>query len=172
MGSENLTIGSALKFARHDFLNELQLMLLYLDLGKTAEARKTLLETTERMRHVSLLEKLQLPETELLLSTFDWMYTVFSKSLTCHIEAGPRAVEDEAVVSYLKALLKTIEEGVDPLSDYHIDVLVKATSEEWSIQLTVTGSLTHIPQFVHEQRGFLVRESKQEQQWTFTLSGR
>lgn len=171
MGSENLTIGSALKFARHDFLNELQLMLLYMDLGKTAEARKTLLEATERMRHVSMLEKLRLPETELLLGTFDWLYTAFSKSLTCEIEAGQRAVEDEAVVSYLKKVLKTIEECVDPLREYHIDVLVKATSEVWSIQLTLTGLLTHIPQIVHEHRGFHVHESKQEQQWTFTLSG-
>ena len=40
MGKKELTMAQALKFARHDFLNELQLILLYIDLGKIAEARQ------------------------------------------------------------------------------------------------------------------------------------
>ena len=53
MGNDKLTMIKALKFARHDFLNELQLILLYIDLGKLPEARQKLLDTTERMRQIA-----------------------------------------------------------------------------------------------------------------------
>ena len=60
MGNEVLRTAKALKFARHDFLNELQLILLYIDLGKLPEAKKKILETTDDMRQLSMLEKLGL----------------------------------------------------------------------------------------------------------------
>ena len=90
MGTEKLTLVQALKFARHDFLNELQLMLLYMDLGKLPEAKQKIMDTTERMRQVSMLEKLGLPGLLKRGSvTFDWIYTVFSKDdYNCDITAG------------------------------------------------------------------------------------
>ena len=95
MGTEKLTIGKALKFARHDFLNELQLMLLYMDLGKYAEARKNdYWKQRNVMHHTSMLEKLRLPETEIWLRTFEWRHTAFSKKLQCDIIAGNRDVND------------------------------------------------------------------------------
>ena len=45
-GTVKLTTAEALKFARHDFLNELQLVLLYIDLDKLPEAKQKILETT------------------------------------------------------------------------------------------------------------------------------
>ena len=46
MGNNKLTTAEALKFARHDFLNELQLVLLYIDLDKLPEAKQKILEAT------------------------------------------------------------------------------------------------------------------------------
>ena len=46
MGNSKLTTAKALKFARHDFLNELQLVLLYIDLDKLPEAKQKILEAT------------------------------------------------------------------------------------------------------------------------------
>lgn len=172
MGSENLTIGKALKFARHDFLNELQLMLLYMDLGKTPEARKTLLEATERMHHMSTLENLRMPETELWLSTFDWRHTVFSKTVKCTILAGDRMVDDSEVANYLEQLMSTIGKEVDPMGEYNVDVLVNASTEEWEIQLTIQGSLAGISRVFQVSKGFQVCETLQDEQWTFTISGR
>ncbi len=45
MGNSKLTMAEALKFARHDFLNELQLVLLYIDLDKLPEAKQKILDS-------------------------------------------------------------------------------------------------------------------------------
>lgn len=172
MESENLTIGKALKFARHDFLNELQLMLLYMDLGKMPEARRTLLEATERMRHMSMLEKLRLPKTEIWLSTFEWRHTAFSKKLHSNIIAGNRTTNDEKIADYLEELIGIVEEAVDPMDEYIIHIAVKATEDQWSIQLTIEGVLTGTPTLPQTDGGFEVSGVLQDKEWTFTISGR
>lgn len=174
MESEDLTIGKALKFARHDFLNDLQLMLLYMDLGKMPEARNTLLETTERMRHLSMLEKLRLPKTEIWISTFEWRHTAFSKKLQCDIIAGDRTANDEVIADYLERLIGIVGESVDPMDEYIVHIIVKATEEQWSLQLTIEGTLsfTESPNLPHMDEGFEVSGVLQDKQWTFTLSGR
>ncbi|WP_252502842.1 Spo0B domain-containing protein [Sporosarcina sp. Marseille-Q4943] len=171
MESDNLTIGKALKFARHDFLNELQLMLLYMDLGKMPEARRTLLEATERMRHVSMLEKLRLPRTEIWLSTFEWRHTAFSKRLQSNIIAGTRTANDDAVADYLEKLICVVEEAVDPMDEYIVHIAVKATEDHWSIQLKIEGTLMGSPRLPQTDGGFEVSGILQDKQWTFTLSG-
>jgi stage 0 sporulation protein B (sporulation initiation phosphotransferase) len=171
MGPENLTIGKALKFARHDFLNELQLMLLYMDLGKLPEARRALLEATERMHNASMLEKLRLPETEIWLSTFEWRHTVFTKKLQCDIIAGNRTVNDKTVADTLERLICIAKEAVDPMDEYIVKIGVNATDSQWSIQLTIEGMLTGQPTLPHMDAGFEVSGDLQDKQWTFTLSG-
>ena len=172
MGTENLTMGKALKFARHDFLNELQLMLLYMDLGKIPEARRALMEATDRMHHTSMLEKLRLPETEIWLSTFEWRHTVYSKKLQCDIIAGSRAVNDRALADYLESLICTVNEVVDPMDEYIVHIAVKATDKDWSIRLTIDGTLNGSPTIPQTDGGFKVSEDLQDKQWTFTVSGR
>lgn len=171
MESENLTIGKALKFARHDFLNELQLMLLYMDLGKMPEARRTLLEATERMRHLSMLEKLRLPKTEMWLNTFEWSHTAFSKKLHSDIIAGKRNANDEAVADYLEQLIVIVEAAVDPMDEYIIHIAVHATEKQWMIQLIIEGPLTGTPTLPQTDGGFEVSGVLQEKEWTFTVSG-
>ncbi|WP_339250749.1 Spo0B domain-containing protein [Sporosarcina sp. FSL W8-0480] len=171
MGSEKLTLGKALKFARHDFLNDLQLVLLNLDLGNTTEARKTLLDTTERMRQLSMLEKLRLPETEEWLTTFEWRHTAFSKTLQSNITAAERSIEDAAVSDYLERLINSVETVVDPWNEYNIHINVSASEINWSIQLTIDGPLKGIPQIPEAANGIEVTEELQDEQCMFTISG-
>ncbi|WP_262173450.1 Spo0B domain-containing protein [Saccharococcus sp. Marseille-Q5394] len=171
MESENLTIGKALKFARHDFLNELQLMLLYMDLGKIPEARRALLEATERMRHLSMLEKLRLPKTEMWLNTFEWRHTAFSKKLYSDIIAGNRNANDEAVANYLEQLIVIVEAAVDPMDEYFIRIEVHATDKQWMIQLTVEGALAGPLDLPQTDSGFEASGVLQDKEWTFTISG-
>lgn len=172
MESENLTIGKALKFARHDFLNELQLMLLYMDLGKMPEARKALLDATERMRHISMLEKLRMPKTEIWLSTFEWRHTAFTKRLHSDIIAGDRTANDGEVAEYLEQMIVIVEEAIDPMEEYLIHIDVKAAENRWSIQMTVEGMLIGTPEFPPTDGSFEASVVLHEKEWTFTASGR
>jgi stage 0 sporulation protein B (sporulation initiation phosphotransferase) len=172
MGNEVLRTAKALKFARHDFLNELQLILLYIDLGKLPEAKKKILETTDDMRQLSMLEKLGLPETEIWLTTFAWNYNAFAATMSCDIVSGVREAEDTAVAAYLKRVFDEAEKTVDAGYEYDTRIEVHATAMEWSITFIVNGMVDGMQPVPKTEEDFTVVESISGNQWTFTIRGR
>ncbi len=171
MGNDKLTLIQALKFARHDFLNELQLILLYIDLGKLPEARQKIMDTTDTMRQVAMLEKLGLPAVETWLVTFDWIYNVFPKTITSAITPGTRQVDDAEVVAYLEQVFQLAEKKVDPTSDYETQIEVKASATNWSIRIIVDGVMDNMLAAPEATGLFSVEETISQHQWTFTIRG-
>lgn len=171
MGNSKLTTGEALKFARHDFLNELQLVLLYIDLDKLPEAKQKILEATDRMREVALLERLGLPAVETWLTTFDWLYGAFSKTMTCTIESGIREADDTEVVTYLERMFSEAEKTLDPTSEYETQIDVQATATNWSITISTHGQMENRGPAPKADGNFTVTETILQNQWTFTISG-
>ena len=49
MKNEQLTSRRRLKFARHDFLNELQLVLMHIDFGNIPKAKQAIINATEEI---------------------------------------------------------------------------------------------------------------------------
>jgi stage 0 sporulation protein B (sporulation initiation phosphotransferase) len=171
MGNNQLTTAEVLKFARHDFLNELQLVLLYIDLDKLPEAKQKILETTNRMREVALLERLGLPAVETWLTTFDWLYGAFPKTMTCSITSGIREADDMEVVTYLEQMFSEVEKTVDPTSEYETQIDVQASATSWSITFTVNAQLKNSLPEPTALGKFTVKETISQNQWTFTISG-
>lgn len=172
MRKEQLNMSKALKFARHDFLNELQLVLMYIDLGKVPEAKKAIQNATEGIRQLSILDRLGLPETEKWISTFGWMYNAFRTTLVCDITPGIREADDLSVVSYLDRIFGDVAEILDATSDYEAHFDVRASSLGWSIHITVNGAMHGKPPVPETGKDFLVEEAVSTNEWTFTISGR
>lgn len=171
MGNDKLTLIQALKFARHDFLNELQLILLYIDLGKLPEAKQKIMETTDAMRQAAMLERLGLPAVETWLATFDWMYSVFPKKIRSAITPGIRKADDAVVAAYLEQVFGLAEKMVDPTSEYETQIDVNATSTNWSITVTVDGAIGKLLAAPEVTGNFCVEETISQHQWTFTIRG-
>ena len=171
MGNSKLTTAEALKFARHDFLNELQLVLLYIDLDKVPEAKQKILDATDRMREVALLERLGLPAVETWLTTFDWLYGAFTKTMTCTIASGIREADDEAVVLYLEQMFSEVEKTLDPNSEYNTQIDVQASASSWSITITVHAHMKKVLLEPVALGNITVKETLSQNQWMFTISG-
>lgn len=171
MEKRQLTMPEVLKFARHDFLNELQIILMHIDLGDTPQAKKAIMKTTEIMKHQSLLERLGLPETEKWIMTFEWMYTTFHKTLSCSIERGSRAVSDWEVVAYMERIIHSVEQVLDPMSDYEVRFDIMADQVDWSIVITVTGALPEKENASITEENFIVEEANSHNLWMFTIRG-
>ncbi|MEK4714472.1 MULTISPECIES: Spo0B domain-containing protein [Sporosarcina] len=171
MGNSKLTTAEALKFARHDFLNELQLVLLYIDLDKLPEAKQKILEATNRMREVALLERLGLPAVEIWLTTFDWLYGAFTKTMTCTIASGIRKADDVAVATYLERMFSEVEKTLDPNSEYETQIDVQASAASWSITITVHAHLKKDLLEPVTLGNITVKETLSQNQWMFTISG-
>ena len=165
-------MAKALKFARHDFLNELQLILLYIDLGKIPEAKRKILETTDNMRQLSMLDRLGLPETEIWLATFAWNYNPFAAKLTCNIVSGNREAQDATVAAYLRRVFDQAEKAVDAGYEYETTIEVHATATDWCITFTIKGDMTNMQPIPKVEGDMIAEEALSSQQWTFTISGR
>lgn len=172
MKGEQLTIAETLKFTRHDFLNDLQIILMNLDLGNTEQARAKILKTTEEMKQHSNLFSLRMPKVEIWLATFEWLHTSFTKQLTCRVEAPISKVDDNDLVLSLQAIIEQTEKEMDVFSVYTAHIEVFALATEWSITMTMTGSLPERENRLTKKETFLVEEQFAENLWTFTICGR
>ncbi|MER2089818.1 MAG: Spo0B domain-containing protein [Sporosarcina sp.] len=171
MGNKKLTTAQALKFARHDFLNELQLILLYIDLEKLPEAKQKILETTDHMRQIAMLERLGLPAVETWLTTFDWLYAAFPSTMSCTIVKGNREADDASVAAFLEHVFSEAEKTLDPAFEYETKIVVRASSTSWSIAITVYGEMGNKNPIPVTTGNFFTKETISHNQWTFTVSG-
>ena len=171
MSKGQLSQAEVLTFARHDFVNELQIILMHLDLGNPSEARSAILKTTNAMYQRSLLSSLELPKVQQWLLTFDWVYTTFRSTLTCSIRKGVREVSDDNLVTYLEAIFNDVEEVVDPLSEYDVHFDIFADEKEWKITIEIKGELPETKKAVGNPDNLVVKETISHNLWTFKLLG-
>ncbi|GKV68771.1 hypothetical protein NCCP2716_12690 [Sporosarcina sp. NCCP-2716] len=168
-----LTVRGALQFARHDFLNELQLILMQLDLGRVPEARSQLLEATERMRSVSRLGGLGMPGVETWLLTFSWRYKTFTSELEAQTgqPAGRRLASEEEVVRFLDSLFRQLEEHADPFAENTVEVMVSADGPDWKLTFTLPAEPVPIEWDTLEREHWTAEVYRSTEYWTFTIRG-
>lgn len=171
MDKKQLTIPEVLKFARHDFLNELQIILMHIDLGDAPQAKEAIMKTNEKMKQQTLLDNLGLPETGKWIMTFEWIYTAFHKTLSCTIQPGVREVDDLAVVTYMERIFRGVEQVLDPMSDYEVLFDIRADQHNWSIAITVTGALPEKENASFTEENVIVEETNSHNLWMFTIRG-
>ncbi|MDW0109626.1 Spo0B domain-containing protein [Sporosarcina aquimarina] len=173
MKKSELTVRDAVKFARHDFLNELQLILMHIDLDNAADARTKILDTTERMRKEAHLSGLGLPALETWILTFDWNQAVYTKHLDTNIgsSATTRKADDQVIVTFLNKLFLELENNTDPFNENIVDIVVSASEADWKVTLTLPGQTAPIEWSPAEEDDWTAELYKNEEYWTFTISG-
>lgn len=173
MEKDQLTTAKALNFARHDFLNKLQIVLMHIDLDNIPSARKTILNVTDEMRQLARLELLGLPVTANWLMTFGWLYPVYEKVLTCTGTGKPeiRVADDVEVASYLDQIFQGMKELLDPAVEYEAHIYVSSSSTDWSIKIVISGAMLGLSRTLETAASFIIEETNSDNLWTFTLSG-
>lgn len=87
MNNQSLTISEVLRFANHDYVNQLQLIRMNLDLGRIDESKKLIQHYSEQLRVFSILNRLQLPQTIEWLQTAGWRYPSLAWKLSGEIKS-------------------------------------------------------------------------------------
>lgn len=162
-----------MKFSRHDHMNDMQLLLMYLDMGKYQEAKECILEKTSEMQQFAMLQRLGLPNTEEWLMTLDWKYPVFISRLHCDIASEVSLPNIDAIlVNYLESLVKNVMPRIDHHAECTVMIDVVTTVLTWSIQLSFS-SIQGVSLHDAENSSLLTIEVLDEQdQWTVILSGK
>jgi len=76
MTDKPFSVNEALRFARHDFLNQLQLIKMNIDLERLEEAKAVIDHYTREVKEIYELTKLNIPLTSEWLQTANWRFRI------------------------------------------------------------------------------------------------
>lgn len=133
-----LTVAQSLRHARHDFLNELQLIKLNLDLGRAEKAQALIRTYAEAAMHNSRLSALLLPDTEEWLLTSAWRHPELHITLVCEAERAP-AISDSVLCDWLEAFANSIKQAFSDAWPYPVDMRLLEADGRFFLELSGPG---------------------------------
>lgn len=126
MERKKLTVNETLRFANHDFLNDLQIISMNLQLGKVEEALQWIRRLSEQSQKSSMLHKLPLPLTIEWLLTAKWRYPEFHFSISCHCDQIEKVAlhdnVDMQLATYLEETIMQLQKSIDPIQEQYVDL--------------------------------------------------
>lgn len=164
---DTLTLAQSLRHARHDFLNELQLIKMNLDLGRIEQAQAIIRSHAEAAVHASRLAALKLPQTEEWLLVSNWRFPEFRFELECAAGKAPQGLDAE-LAEGLETLVQAIRKKMDPAEEYECRIQVSAENSLFSVAIDVNGNWTDFE--VPPVRGLQVRKECSKDRTIFTVS--
>ncbi|TWT09028.1 Spo0B domain-containing protein [Planomicrobium sp. CPCC 101079] len=164
---DTLTMAQSLRHARHDFLNELQLIKMNLDLGRIEQAQKIIRSHAEAAVHASRLAALKLPKTEEWLLVSKWRFPEFGFRIECMAEKAPHSLDVEFAET-LEAIVQAINERMDPWEEYDCRIELASTASAFTLTVDAAGNWAdvEVPQVPELQ----VRKECAEGRTVFTVS--
>ena len=151
MYERSLTVGEALRFANHDFLNHLQIISMHLQMGNIDGAFQSIEEFRIKVSQTSKLSKMQLSKTAEWLLTASWRFPALKLNIIneCLKEADSQI--DETIASYLEHTVIHVYNEMDPFSEQHCTISI-CDNPTFRIKMYLQGKWT-------EQSKVLIYES-------------
>lgn len=139
MNNQSLTISEVLRFANHDYVNQLQLIRMNLDLGRIDESKKLIQEYSEQLHVLSILNRLQLPRTIEWLQTGGWRYPSLPMKLSGEIKKPVTNTIDSDVVDYLNKTVMHVYDTLDPFTEQSLALDVRVDDHTFAVTFTLNG---------------------------------
>ncbi|MFJ3386482.1 MULTISPECIES: Spo0B domain-containing protein [unclassified Lysinibacillus] len=139
MNNQSLTISEVLRFANHDYVNQLQLIRMNLDLGRIDESKKLIKEYSEQLQVFSILNRLQLPQTIEWLQTAGWRYPSLPMKLSGEIKKPVTNTIDLEVVDYLNKTVMHVYDTLDPFTEQSFVLDVRVDDHTFAVTFTLNG---------------------------------
>ncbi|SDM87164.1 stage 0 sporulation protein B (sporulation initiation phosphotransferase) [Fictibacillus solisalsi] len=130
-----------LRHARHDWLNQLQLIKANLSLGRTERASEIIEEIILSSRHESSLMNLKVPELAEYLITFNWLKHPIILETRVTGEARNLSYAESELLEACRFLFETISQAVSPLAENRLVFTISIQEDFSSFMYKLTGSI-------------------------------
>ena len=169
---KTLTVNEALRFANHDFLNQLQLIKMNLDLGRTDSAKNAVEESAEQSKTFFNINKLGLPKTIEWIHTLGWRYPSFHVTIQSIVEHEVDSTLDDAISNYLEQSILHIYPSLDPFTEQNLSLQLYSTEQQFEIVFHAKGHWNEKEVFKQPLTSKLTIEDEQysEQEWQYVIS--
>lgn len=134
-----LCVREAIRFANHDFLNDLQVLSMYAELGLHDKSKTYIQTVAKRLQMISNLNKLGLPETIEWLLTVSWRFTMFTCDVKSNVTAPMSGECDFALAQYLEKTMLQLVELADITKPQKLYIVVKTTDVDMQLEVNIQG---------------------------------
>ncbi|QBP40786.1 Spo0B domain-containing protein [Paenisporosarcina antarctica] len=170
MTDKPFSVNEALRFARHDFLNQLQLIKMNIDLARLEEAKAAIDHYTSEVKAIYELTKLNIPFTSEWLQTANWRFLGFQFNITSHIETSCNESLDEQIYNVLDQATNLLHNQLDPFVEQQLHIHIVSIPSEFRITFEATGQWESIAQEIScEPQVTLTHECKTTKKWRFHI---
>lgn len=124
-----------LRHARHDWMNQIQLIKGYLSLGKIEKVQEIINQIIKSSENESRISNIRMPQLATLLLTYNWEPTKIV--LKFEVEGSGHYNDDETnLVNWFKEFLHILEESATIVDEHelHIRIILDDSSIRFNIQ--------------------------------------
>jgi len=171
MKTSTLSITDVLRFANHDFMNQVQLIKMNLDLGRVEEAKIIIEKFSEQSKTFSDINKLRLPKTVEWLQTIQWRYQAFEITINCNVTVPVDMKKDEQIVEYLEKTVIHVYDHLDPFTEQKLDISIESNETQFTLLFDLKGKWD-ANLFNYEENNNLKVQTYEEtmDKWKYALS--
>ena len=164
------SVNEALRYARHDFLNQLQLIKMNIDLARLEEAKAAIDHYTTEVKEIYELSKLKMPLTTEWLQTANWRFPGFQVKITSQIDSNCEPALDEQIHDVLERATVLLHSKLDPFTEQELHVHIICIPVKFNVTFEASGKwepLAH--DFSHASQLTLNHECKTTKNWRFHI---
>ncbi|MCQ6266424.1 sporulation initiation phosphotransferase B [Fictibacillus sp. WQ 8-8] len=149
MGKDWSTL-ELLRHARHDWLNQLQLIKANLSMGRTERAKEIIEEIILISRHESNLMNLKVPELAEYLITFNWLKHPIVLETEVAGEARDLSKVGKVILEACQSLFAVMNRSVNPLAENRLVFTISNQQHPSAFMFRLTGSIHNTEEFESE----------------------
>ncbi|MGM0841886.1 MAG: Spo0B C-terminal domain-containing protein [Bacillota bacterium] len=139
--SENWGLVEALRHARHDWMNDLQLIKGNLDLDRVERAKQVIEEMVLVAQNESKLSNLKLPLLAEWILTYNWSRHLIKLDFEVLQSESSHGLEDRSLYNWCKEFLQFLESNVMNNVENQLSILLDITKEQSRFIFDFTGIL-------------------------------
>lgn len=140
---DTMTVAQSLRHARHDFLNELQLIKMNVDLGRSEQVQAIIRTHAEAAVQLDRLACLGVPETEQWILTAKWRFPEIRFRLDCQAQKAP-VQADRDLANLLELLMQTIRGQLEPIEQIECHLTCTNEPQRFLAAVQVDGDWRHV----------------------------
>ncbi|MFF3101666.1 Spo0B domain-containing protein [Viridibacillus arvi] len=140
MTEKPLTVNEVLRFAHHDFLNQLQLIKINLDMGRVEESKEVISGVAEQCRIFFNINQLGLPKTIEWFHTLKWRYPSYQVTIQSNVDSEVDIALDGPIKDHLERTISYVYSSLNPYIEQNLSLHINSTQEQLEISFHLKGS--------------------------------
>ncbi|MHC0037493.1 Spo0B C-terminal domain-containing protein [Pseudoneobacillus sp. C159] len=173
-------IVKVLRFARHDWLNKIQLIKGNLSLNKLERAQAIIDEIVMEAQQEARLTNLNLPQFAALILTANWKPYHFQLEYEVLGEITKVKVDDSTLSEWTRTFFSNLNNCVEPFQENHLSISILPEENRTILYFDFTGSIqkqAELKEFLLQEEPLLLLkefsgdEISFEMEWTYTYEG-